>query len=300
MNNSPLVTMAGNSVSRNTNDSSYSERIGDSTDGAMGTHINNRHGLASNAVSDYNQASMTDIQQNLNMIDATRGYGGHDVNSNELYSADNGSGMGSLDYSGNSSNASHPSMSASRAGTNSVYDNVSQDVSGGGGFTGITSASSSLFDKAPSSGVPVTTAISVLLKPKSRINTDLNSDNDAVPTGAGLKSNPVSKKPLEDIDESEDDTLVKQGIGKSSGAGSLRPFEKQNVYISYKTDKKKEISSTEKAMVKLSKLSNDELLLVVEATVYAVENATSNRDKIIQSCKLGFLEKETTRRFEKS
>lgn len=81
MGDSPLSTMTGNALAKGTADTAHRDMMGDSLDGPMGTHIGNSQSLASNMQSDYNKMSMSDVQKNMAMIDATRGYGagsGHD------------------------------------------------------------------------------------------------------------------------------------------------------------------------------------------------------------------------------
>ncbi len=75
MNSSPIDTMVGHALGRGGGSDSFRDTIGDNIDGPMGTHIGNGQGTRADATSEYNQVSMTDIQMNLNVIDATRGYG---------------------------------------------------------------------------------------------------------------------------------------------------------------------------------------------------------------------------------
>ena len=88
MNSSPMDTMAANALGRGDGDTAYRDMIGDSGGDAMHTHVGMRQGTASNVQSGYNNASMSDVQKSIMMVDATRGYGsdsGHENTGGSMY-----------------------------------------------------------------------------------------------------------------------------------------------------------------------------------------------------------------------
>lgn len=74
-NQSPIGTIIGNNLGRGSGDTAFRDLVGDNLGGAMGTHIGNGQGIASNVQSEYNAGTMSEAQMNHTMLDAARGYG---------------------------------------------------------------------------------------------------------------------------------------------------------------------------------------------------------------------------------
>jgi len=282
---SAMDTMVANSIGRSSGDTAFRDMIGDSTEGAMGTHIGNHQGLASNVMSDYNKGRMTDVELNQSIIDATRGY--EELN------------LEAADYSSNfnTSPSSHYSLYDSNG---PGYGQVTTDVSSLSSsmhqtperqeFTGNTNGHGALFKREPV---------------QSKINNELSRDLTIVPilkTSVGHEPQKITNdtKSTTGTLAEEEDTEKKQSpsISKSTGVGTLRPVELPTKESFLKITERKKLNKKEILTDKLSRASDEKIVKLVEKSGEQLKKALSQEEKIIASCKLSLLNKEAIKRFQ--
>lgn len=304
----PLDTVVANSMGRSTGDTAFRDMIGDTTGGAMGTHIGNHQGISSNIQSEYNRASMTEAQLNMNMIDAARGYG-------------QGSGHASAEsmFAQTSMNSSHhmdtafDSMSPSANHGQSMFSNGSpydanqgafeNNAMGYGGHTtgvvaGVVTTHSIIRRKAAVVGGTQQIQTGQEHPKDDQLEQQANkSDTESKADDGSAKSIDDKNGATSNIEHKKNNT--KQPTEKSSGDGlQLRPIKPPKSAIDMEKKQKRQSTKREALQTKLMKMDENELGTLIEKVQTEAKEAKSPEREIIARSKLQLLKNEVKRRLQ--